>query len=107
MRIAIPREYFGEGLSAAVKDRILKTAAVYEKLGAELVDVSMESMKSALAAYYVISSAEASSNLARFDGIRYGYRASEYTDIDSLYKKTRSEGFGREVKRRTCWGPSL
>ena len=73
MRIAIPREYFGEGLSAAVKDRILKTAALYEKLGAELVDVSMESMKSALAAYYVISSAEASSNLARFDGIRYGY----------------------------------
>ena len=104
MRIAIPREYFGEGLSAAVKDRILKTAALYEKLGAELVDVSMESMKSALAAYYVISSAEASSNLARFDGIRYGYRAAEYADIDELYKKTRSEGFGREVKRRIMLG---
>lgn len=104
MRIAIPKEYFGEGLSAGVRERVLAAAKEYERLGAELVEVSMPSIGFALPAYYVISSAEASSNLARFDGVKYGYRAEDYADIEELYKKTRSEGFGKEVKRRIMLG---
>lgn len=104
MKIGLPKEFFGEGISSDVKECVLSAAKVYESLGAEIVDLSMPSIDHALAAYYVISSAEASSNLARFDGVRYGYRTSEFEDIDELYRKSRSEGFGAEVKRRIMLG---
>ena len=104
MKIGIPDEFFGEGIHAEVKEAVLAAAKVYEKLGAELVPVSMKTISQALPAYYVISSAEASSNLARFDGVRYGYRADGYEDITDLYKRSRSEGFGAEVKRRIMLG---
>ncbi len=104
LKIAIPREFFGEGISLPVKEKLLDAMKTYEKLGAKVEWVSMPSLKYALSAYYVISSAEASSNLARFDGIRYGYRAEGYTDLDDLYKKSRSEAFGAEVKRRILLG---
>ena len=104
MKIGLPKEFFGEGISSDVKECVLSAAKVYESLGAEIVDLSMPSIDHALAAYYVISSAEASSNLARFDGVRYGYRTSEFENIDELYRKSRSEGFGAEVKRRIMLG---
>lgn len=104
MKIGLPKEFFGEGISSDVKECVLSATKVYESLGAEIVDLSMPSIDHALAAYYVISSAEASSNLARFDGVRYGYRTSEFEDIDELYRKSRSEGFGAEVKRRIMLG---
>lgn len=104
LRIALPREFFGEGLNASVKAAVEKAAKWYESQGAEIVDVSLPTLKYALPAYYVISSAEASSNLARFDGVRYGYRAEEYEDLNDLYIKTRSQGFGPEVKRRIMLG---
>ncbi|ONI44665.1 aspartyl/glutamyl-tRNA amidotransferase subunit A [Candidatus Epulonipiscioides gigas] len=102
--IAIPKEYFEGAIQDDVKQSVLDAAKEYEKLGAKLKEVSMPSLKLALPAYYVISSAEASSNLSRFDGIRYGYRTSEYENIEELYKKSRSEGFGDEVKRRIMLG---
>lgn len=104
LRIGIPDEFFGEGINAEVKEKVLAAAKVYEKLGAEIVNVSMKTISHALPAYYVISSAEASSNLARFDGVRYGYRSDKYDDIVDLYKNSRSEGFGAEVKRRIMLG---
>ena len=104
LRIAVPREFFGEGLHASVKSAVEKAAAWYASQGAELVEVSLPTLKYALPAYYVISSAEASSNLARFDGVRYGFRAEEYEDLNDLYIKTRSQGFGPEVKRRIMLG---
>ncbi len=104
MRIALPDEFLGEGINAEVRDAVLAAAKVYEKLGAEIVPVSMKTLEYALPAYYVISSAEASSNLARFDGVRYGYRSEHYSDITELYKRSRSEGFGEEVKRRIMLG---
>ena len=104
MKIALPKEYFSEGLAPEIKDSVLAAAKTYEEMGAEIAEVSLPNLRNALPAYYVISSAEASSNLARFDGVKYGYRAEGYEDIDSLYKKTRSEGFGREVKRRIMLG---
>lgn len=104
LKAALPKEYFGEGISPEVKAAVIKAAENFEKMGAEIEEVSVPTMEYALPAYYVISSSEASSNLARFDGVRYGYRASEYDDIDDLYKNTRSEGFGREVKRRIMLG---
>ena len=103
-KIAIAKEYFGQGISKEVKDAVLKAAKTYESMGAKISEVSLPSLKYALPAYYVISSAEASSNLARFDGVRYGYRSENYDDIDKLYKNTRSEGFGSEVKRRIMLG---
>ncbi|MBQ2757474.1 MAG: Asp-tRNA(Asn)/Glu-tRNA(Gln) amidotransferase subunit GatA [Clostridia bacterium] len=102
--IGVPKEFFGEGISPDVREAVLAAAARYEKLGAKIVEVSMPAIDHALAAYYVISSAEASSNLARFDGVRYGYRTAEFEDIGELYKKSRSEGFGAEVKRRIMLG---
>ncbi|MBR7111391.1 MAG: Asp-tRNA(Asn)/Glu-tRNA(Gln) amidotransferase subunit GatA [Clostridia bacterium] len=102
--IGIPKEFFGEGISPDVKEAVLNAAKRYEKMGARLEEVSMPAIDHALAAYYVISSAEASSNLARFDGVRYGYRTAEFEDISELYKKSRSEGFGAEVKRRIMLG---
>ncbi len=104
MKIALPKEYFGEGISAEVRNAVENAAKTYEKLGAQIKEVSLPSLKLALPAYYVISSAEASSNLARFDGIRYGYRTENFADLEELYKKSRSEGFGKEVKRRIMLG---
>ena len=104
MKIGIPDEFFGEGINAEVKEAVLNAAKVFERMGAELIPVSMKTISHALPAYYVISSAEASSNLARFDGVRYGYRSEKYDDIVDLYKNSRSEGFGAEVKRRIMLG---
>ena len=104
MKIGIIKEFFGEGISDEVKDAVLAAAKKYESMGAELVELSIPTLDYALPAYYVISSAEASSNLARFDGARYGYRSEKYDDITELYKNSRSEGFGAEVKRRIMLG---
>ncbi len=104
LRIAMPREFFGEGLQTSVKSAVEKAASWFRSQGAEIIDVSLPTLKYALPAYYVISSAEASSNLARFDGVRYGLRAEEYEDLNDLYVKTRSLGFGPEVKRRIMLG---
>ena len=104
LRIGLPEQFFGEGISPDVRSAVLAAAETYRSLGAEIVHVSMPSIDHALAAYYVISSAEASSNLARFDGVRYGFRASDYEDIDGLYLRSRTEGFGAEVKRRIMLG---
>ena len=104
MKIALPREFLGEGIAPDVRACVLAAAEKYESLGAQVMEISLPALQDALPAYYVISSAEASSNLARFDGIRYGYRAKDYEDIDELYKKSRSEGFGAEVKRRIMLG---
>ena len=104
MKIGVPEEFFGEGISNDVRKAVLAATDTYRALGAELVSVSMPSIDYALSAYYVISSAEASSNLARFDGVRYGYRCGDYSNIDELYRKSRSEGFGSEVKKRIMLG---
>lgn len=104
MKAALPKEYFGEGINPEVKQAVLNAAKAFESMGVEIQEVSIPAMEYALPAYYVISSSEASSNLARFDGVRYGYRAENYDDMDELYKNTRSEGFGKEVKRRIMLG---
>ena len=104
LRIGIPDEFFAGNVEKGVSDRVMSAARELEKLGAELVRVRFSSLEYALPAYYVISSAEASSNLARFDGVRFGHRAKEFSDIDELYSKSRSEGFGDEVKRRIMLG---
>lgn len=104
MRIGLPEEFFGDGIAPDVKEAVLAAADTLAAMGAELVQVKMPSLDHALSAYYVISSAEASSNLARFDGVRYGYRAADFADMDELYQKSRSEGFGSEVKRRIMLG---
>lgn len=104
LRLGLPREFLEEGIDPQVKAAVLAAANRYEKLGARVEPVSLPTLKHALPAYYVISSAEASSNLARFDGVRYGYRAKDYADMDELYERTRSEGFGPEVKRRIMLG---
>lgn len=104
MKIGLPKEYFGKGISPAVSDAIMTAAKKYESMGAHIIETSLPSLSAALPAYYVISSAEASSNLARFDGVKYGYRSESFTDIESLHRNTRSEGFGAEVKRRIMLG---
>ena len=104
LRIAMPKEYFSEGISEEVKQAVQQAAKQYEAMGAEIVETSLPTLGYALPAYYVLSSAEASSNLARFDGVRYGYRAADYEDMDTLYKTTRSQGFSSEVKRRIMLG---
>lgn len=104
LKIGIPKEYIGDGIQKEVKDAILSAAKVYESLGAQVFEFSLPMTKYALPAYYIMSSAEASSNLARFDGVKYGYRAENYTDLTDMYLKTRSEGFGSEVKRRIMLG---
>ena len=98
MRIGIPRDYFGEGLDPEVKDAILKAAKVLEEKGAVVEEFDLSLVEYAIPAYYVIASAEASSNLSRFDGVKYGYRTKEYEGLHNMYKKSRSEGFGPEVK---------
>ncbi len=104
MRIGIPKDYFGDGLSAEVREQIRKAVRVLESCGAIVEEFDLSLVKYAIPAYYVIASAEASSNLSRFDGVKYGYRTQEYEGLHHMYKKTRSEGFGAEVKRRIMLG---
>ena len=103
-KIGIPREYFSEGIGDDVRKAVIERAEACRSLGAELVDISLPMVKHSLSIYYIIASAEASSNLAKYDGIRYGYRAEGFEDLDELYTKTRTEGFGDEVKRRIMLG---
>ena len=104
MKIGIPRDYFGDGLSADVKEQILNAVKILEEKGAVVEEFDLSLVKYAIPAYYIIADAEASSNLARFDGVKYGYRTEEYEGLHNMYKKTRSEGFGAEVKRRIMLG---
>jgi len=104
MKIGLPKEYLGEGVSEEVKNAILEVAKKYEELGAIVEECSLDVGKFALPIYYIIADAEASSNLGRFDGIRYGYRSEKYEDLKDIYKNSRSEGFGTEVKRRILLG---
>lgn len=104
LRIGLPKEYFAAGLSADVAQTIEAALAEYRKLGAQTVEVSLPNSKLAVPVYYVLAPAEASSNLARFDGVRYGYRAPEYGDLMDMYQKSRAQGFGAEVKRRIMIG---
>ena len=104
MKIGIPRDYLGEGLEPEVKSAVLRAAKVLEEKGASVEEFELSLVEYAIPAYYVIASAEASSNLSRFDGVKYGYRTKEYDGLHSMYKKSRSEGFGPEVKRRIMLG---
>lgn len=104
LKIGVPREYFGAGLAVDVEHAIRGALTQYEKLGATLVDISLPNTALSIPVYYVIAPAEASSNLSRFDGVRYGHRAKEYKDLSDMYKKTRAQGFGEEVQRRILVG---
>ena len=104
LKIGIPNDYFGDGLDVEVKEQILDAVKVLEKKGAIVERFDLSLVQYAIPAYYVIASAEASSNLSRFDGVKYGYRTEEYEGLHNMYKKTRSEGFGPEVKRRIMLG---
>lgn len=104
LRIGVPKDYFGDGLDPEVKTAIQQAVQVLKERGASVEEFDFRLVEYAIPAYYVIASAEASSNLARFDGVKYGYRAKEYDGLHSMYKKTRSEGFGAEVKRRIMLG---
>lgn len=104
MKIGIPKDYFGEGLEPEVKESVIAAAKELEKKGAIIEEFDLGLVDYAIPAYYVIAAAEASSNLARFDGVKYGYRSEDYNGLHSMYKKTRSEGFGPEVKRRIMLG---
>ena len=104
LRIGLPKEYFAEGLDAGVAKVVEDAIAEYRTLGAEIVEISLPNNKLSIPVYYVLAPAEASSNLARFDGVRYGYRAPEYSDLLDMYCKTRAQGFGEEVKRRIMIG---
>ena len=104
MKIALPKEYFQEGVSAEIQDAVRKAAAQFEEMGAIVEEVSMPTLAYGIPAYYIIASSEASSNLQRFDGVRYGYRAENVNSLEELYVRSRSEGFGMEVKRRIMLG---
>jgi aspartyl-tRNA(Asn)/glutamyl-tRNA(Gln) amidotransferase subunit A len=104
LRIGVPQEYFGEGLASDVERAVRAALDQFVRLGATLVDISLPKTKLSIPTYYIIAPAEASSNLSRFDGARYGHRAKEYKDLADMYKKTRAEGFGREVQRRIMVG---
>ena len=104
MRIGIPRDYLGEGLDAEVRAAVLAAAESFKELGAQVEEFDLSLVEYAIPAYYTIAAAEASSNLERFDGIKYGYRAQHFAGLHDMYKKTRSEGFGPEVKRRIMLG---
>lgn len=104
MKIGVPKEYLEDGLQEGVKEAVLKAIETYKELGAIIETVSLPHSKYGIAAYYIISSSEASSNLQRFDGVRYGYRAKDAESLEELYVKTRTEGFGPEVKRRIMLG---
>lgn len=104
MKIGIPKDYFGDGLDKEVKESILNAVKILEEKGAIVEEFDLSLVEYAIPAYYVIAAAEASSNLARFDGVKYGYRTEDYNGLHNMYKKTRSEGFGEEVKRRIMLG---
>ena len=104
MRIGIPRDYFGEGLDPEVKEAVLAAAKTLKEKGAIVEEFDLSLVEYAIPTYYTIAAAEASSNLERFDGIKYGYRTPEYEGLHNMYKKSRSEGFGPEVKRRIMLG---
>ena len=104
IKIGVPKEFFGEGINKEVKEQLKKAIETYKKLGATVEETSLDVAKASLAAYYIIACAEASSNLGRFDGIRYGYRAKDFNSLKELYVNSRTEGFGDEVKRRIILG---
>ncbi len=104
LRIGIPKEFFGEGLSADVRELVDAALTQYEALGAKLVPITLPRTELSIPVYYIIAPAEASSNLSRFDGVKFGHRAKDYSDLADMYKKTRAEGFGDEVKRRIMIG---
>lgn len=104
LRIGLPKEFFATGLTPDVQRAVEAAVAEYKKLGATVVDISLPNMELSVPVYYVLAPAEASSNLSRFDGVRYGHRAAEYTDLMDMYKRSRAEGFGAEVKRRILIG---
>lgn len=104
LRIGVPKEFFGEGLAPDVEQAVRAALVEYKKLGATLVDISLPKTELSIPVYYVIAPAEASSNLSRFDGVRYGHRAADYKDLNDMYRKSRTEGFGEEVKRRILVG---
>ncbi|AKH21342.1 Asp-tRNA(Asn)/Glu-tRNA(Gln) amidotransferase subunit GatA [Sedimenticola thiotaurini] len=104
LRIGIPKEYFDDGLEGAIADSIQQALDEYRRLGAELVEISLPNSRLGVPTYYVVAPAECSSNLSRFDGVRYGYRCSDPRDLEDLYKRSRGEGFGAEVKRRIMIG---
>ena len=104
LKIGVPKEFFGEGINEEVKAKLDEAIAKYKELGAEVEEFSLDVAEFSLASYYIIACAEASSNLGRFDGIRYGYRTKNYTNLKELFRNSRSEGFGEEVKRRIMLG---
>jgi aspartyl-tRNA(Asn)/glutamyl-tRNA(Gln) amidotransferase subunit A len=104
LRIGLPGEFFAEGLAQDVAGSVNEAIAEYQKLGATIVDISLPNSRLSVPVYYVLAPAEASSNLSRYDGVRYGYRASEYSDLTEMYEKSRAQGFGAEVKRRIMIG---
>ena len=104
LKIGVPKDFFAEGINEEVKQKLYEAIETYKKLGAEVEEISLDIAKYSLATYYIIACAEASSNLGRFDGIRYGHRAENFTNLKELYKNSRSEGFGAEVKRRIILG---
>ena len=104
MKIGVPKEFFGDGIDKEVKEQLEKAIDIYKELGAEIEEITLDVAEYALAAYYIIACAEASSNLGRFDGIRYGYRTKNFTNLKELFRNSRSEGFGAEVKRRIILG---
>ena len=104
LKKGVPKEFFGEGINEEVKQSLLLAIEEYKKLGAEVEEFSLDIAELSLATYYIIADAEASSNLGRYDGIRYGHRAENFTNVKELFKNSRSEGFGEEVKRRILLG---
>jgi aspartyl-tRNA(Asn)/glutamyl-tRNA(Gln) amidotransferase subunit A len=104
LRVGLPGEYFGKGLAQDVERAVSEAVAVLRRLGCEVREVSLPRSDLCIPVYYVLAPAEASSNLARYDGVRYGYRAAEYADLNDMYRRTRAEGFGAEVKRRILVG---
>jgi len=104
LKIGLPKEYFGEGLNAGTDEVVKKAIEEYKKLGAEIIDISLPNTHLAVPVYYVVAPAECSSNLSRFDGVRFGHRCDEPKDLEDLYKRSRAEGFGEEVKRRILVG---
>lgn len=104
LKIGLPKEYFGDGINLEVKEKVLEAAQKYKEMGAIVEECSISTTNYALAVYYILACAEASSNLGRFDGIRYGYRTENFSNLKDIYKNSRSEGFGPEVKRRIILG---
>jgi aspartyl-tRNA(Asn)/glutamyl-tRNA(Gln) amidotransferase subunit A len=104
LKIGLPQEFFGDGCNAEVMAAVQAAIREYQKLGAEIIEVALPNSHLSVPAYYVIAPAEASSNLSRYDGVRYGYRAPDYADLNEMYRKSRAQGFGSEVKRRILIG---